>query len=147
MFSNRQGNSSEEVALLSALFDVLDQDGSGSLTFKELDCFGQALMEGSEDDAERTASQYMCAALVEFCNALQRGGSTSCTKSQFCQFEPAEFPAQHWSTMVGIINKYNLNNAYWQFHYKHPCENEDKVVRVCVWCFCCVCVFLSNKKN
>ena len=103
MFSNRQGNSSEEVALLSALFDVLDQDGSGRLTFKELDCFGQALVENSEDDAERTASQYMCAALVEFCNALQRGGSTSCTKSQFCAFEPADFPAQHWNTMVGII--------------------------------------------
>ena len=132
MFSNRQGNSSEEVALLSALFDVLDQDGSGRLTFKELDCFGQALLENSEDNAERTASEYMCAALVEFCNALQRGGSTSCTKSQFCQFEPAEFPAQHWSTMVGII-EYICNTPAASaaiLRSIHAVRERDKVVRV-----------------
>jgi len=103
MFSMKQGNSAEEAALLGALFDVLDQDGSGRLTFKELDCFGQALVEGSEDEAEKSASQYMCAALVEFCNGLSRSGSTSCTKAQFLAFEPTNFPAKDWGVMVGII--------------------------------------------
>ena len=104
-FSNRNlsSNSSEEVALLSELFDILDQDGSGRLTFKELDCFGQALLEGAEDEAERSAGQYMCAALVEFCNSLQRSGATSCTKNQFCTFEPTNFPERDWAVMVGII--------------------------------------------
>ena len=49
----------EESRALQCLFNILDRDGNGYLTFDELDAFSSALTAKAENMAERNAVQYM----------------------------------------------------------------------------------------